>query len=159
MFRKMRRINQQLAEEENIRILEEGTYGVLSLVGEGGYPYAVPLNYLYRSGKIIFHCAQNGHKTDALAADDRACFCVVDKSEVIPEQYATHYSSVIAFGRIKTLEGEEKRQSALALAERFRPGHAAEAMGEINSYGEGLTVLEMTIEHMTGKQAKGLVGK
>ena len=62
MFREMRRKKQALSLAECARILYRGTSGVLALSGDGGYPYAVPLSYVYAGDRIYFHCAKQGHK-------------------------------------------------------------------------------------------------
>ena len=67
MFREMRRKKQQLADEECRSILERGKTGVLAVNGDDGYPYAVPVNYVFSNGKIYFHSALSGHKVDAIA--------------------------------------------------------------------------------------------
>ncbi|NLA77117.1 MAG: 5-nitroimidazole antibiotic resistance protein, partial [Clostridiales bacterium] len=106
MFREMRRFKQQLAMAECENILARGTSGVLALNGDGGYPYAVPMSYVYDNGKIIFHSAREGHKYDAVLKSDRASFCVIDEDNVVPEKYTTYFRSVIAFGKIRILEDD-----------------------------------------------------
>ena len=66
MFRPMRRFKQALSPEECQAVLERGTSGVLALSGDGGWPYAVPLSYVYADGKLYFHSAKSGHKVDAI---------------------------------------------------------------------------------------------
>ena len=83
MFRKMRRAERELPEGQAKEILENGSYGVLALAGDGGYPYAVPLNYVYDGERIYFHCAAEGHKIDAIAWDNKCSFCVVENGGVI----------------------------------------------------------------------------
>ena len=68
MFRELRRGRQALPEAESLAILERGSHGVLAVLGDGGYPYAVPLNYVYEGGAIYFRCARAGHKYDAVMA-------------------------------------------------------------------------------------------
>lgn len=158
MFREMRRKNQRMSNEESIAVLERGTSGVLALSGDDGYPYAVPLSYVYTDGKIIFHSAMTGHKVDAIQRCDKASFCVIDQDEVVPEKYTTFFRSVIAFGRVKVLEGEDAKRTAIdVLAKRYRPGHDHERKMEIDGAMPRLCMLEMTIEHMTGKEAIEIV--
>ena len=70
MFRAMRRKRQQLSRAEAEAILERGTSGVLAVAGDDGYPYAVPLSYVYQDGKLWFHCANSGHKLDAVRREE-----------------------------------------------------------------------------------------
>ena len=100
MFPKMRRSKQALSPEEMESILLGGTSGVLALQGEGGYPYAVPLSYVYTGGRFYFHCARAGHKIDAVRHSPKASFCVIGQDQVVPEEYTTYYRSVIAFGAV-----------------------------------------------------------
>jgi len=87
MFRKMRRIKQELSNEACIQVLNKGTSGVLAVYGENGYPYAVPLSYIYDNSKIYFHCALSGHKLYAIKSNSKVSFCVIDQDEIIPEEY------------------------------------------------------------------------
>ena len=104
MFRPMRRFKQALSPEECRAVLERGTSGVLALSGDGGWPYAVPLSYVYADGKIYFHSAKSGHKVDAIRSCPRASFCVIDQDHIVPEEYTTYFRSVIAFGTVRILE-------------------------------------------------------
>ena len=105
----MRSNRQQLSAEECQRILGRCTSGVLALTGDGGYPYAVPLSYVYTDGAIIFHSALQGHKVDAIRHDSRCSFCVIDRDDVKPDEFTTHFRSVIAFGRIHILEDADDK--------------------------------------------------
>lgn len=156
MFREMRRINQKLSQEETIRILEEGTSGVLALSGDDGYPYAVPMSYVYCGGKLYFHCANVGHKMDAIARCEKASFCVVSQDLIVPEKFTTFFRSAIAFGRIRVLSGDEAISALMTLAEKYSPGDEAGRRAEAARPNPTLAMLEMTIEHLTGKEAKEL---
>ena len=70
MFREMRRKNQLLSLEETISILEQETSGTLAVLGDDGYPYAVPLSYVYEASKIYFHCAKTCLLYTSDAADE-----------------------------------------------------------------------------------------
>ena len=157
MFRKMRRIKQLLPERECVEILERATSGVLAVSGDDDYPYAVPLSYVYNEGKIYFHCALTGHKVDGIKRNEKVSFCVVDKDEVIPERYTTYFRSVIVFGKARIIEErDEKVKAALMLGEKYNPGHYEAAMEEIDRLFSALCIIELSVEHMTGKAAKEL---
>lgn len=154
MFREMRRCKQQLSDEECREILQNGTSGVLSLIGDEDYPYGVPLSYVLEGNKIYFHCATEGHKIDAIARNEKASFCVIDADEVIPEQYTTCYQSVIVFGKIHIItDGNDKRAAIEKLAAKYSPDVSeVSRQEEIDKFWQRLCMLELNIEHMTGKQ-------
>jgi len=155
MFREMRRAAQQLPTEESEAILARGTSGVLALTGDDGYPYAVPLSYCYTGGRLLFHSALKGHKIDAVRRSDKASFCVIDQDEVQPLTFTTHFRSVIAFGRVRIIEdAEEKRRAIEALSDKFSASAGVAARdAEIDREFPALCMLEMTVEHLTGKEA------
>lgn len=158
MFREMRRNRQALSDAENEEILRRGSYGVLAVSGDNQYPYAVPLNYVYTDGKLFFHCAQSGHKLDGIARNSRVSFCVVDRDEVVPAKFTTYFRSVIVFGRARVLEdAQEKRRAIEQLAEKYAPGDEAGRLREIDRAFSRLCMVEIVVDHMTGKQAIELV--
>ena len=159
MFRELRRKRQALSRADCEAVLSRGTSGVLALAGDDGYPYAVPLSYLYEDGKLLFHCAKAGHKLDAVARCDKASFCVIDQDRVVPEEYTTYFRSVIAFGRIRVIGDDGERRSAVErLALKYHPGDTRENRNRyIDSEWAPLCMLEMTVEHLSGKQATELL--
>lgn len=159
MFRPMRRFKQALSPEECRAVLERGTSGVLALSGDGGWPYAVPLSYVYADGKIYFHSAKSGHKVDAIRSCPRASFCVIDQDHIVPEEYTTYFRSVIAFGRIRVIGDDGERRAAVErLALKYHPGDTPEHRNRyIDSEWAPLCMLEMTVEHLSGKQATELL--
>lgn len=158
MFREMRRSKQELPREETEAVLRRGTSGVLALAGDEGYPYAVPISYVYDDGKIYFHCALEGHKLDAIKRNEKASFCVIGQDEVVPEAYTSYFRSVIAFGRIHVMaDGQEKRAALEKLAEKYAPEDTpAGRRGAIDREWSILCMLEMEIDHITGKEGREL---
>lgn len=158
MFREMRRNKQQLSPEESIKILQRATSGVLAVIGDGGYPYAVPLSYVYHDNAIFFHGATSGHKLDAIRQNEKFSFCVIDQDEVIPEKLTSAYRSVIVFGKAHILENEaEIREVAQILGQKYSPGMDELIDTEIKIYMHHMTVVRLDIEHMTGKIGKELL--
>lgn len=158
MFREMRRGRQQLSGADCDKILQQGTSGVLALAGDDGYPYAVPISYLYQDGRLYFHCAKAGHKLDAIRRCSKASFCVVAQDQVVPEEYTSYFRSVIAFGRIRILEDDaEKREAIGKLALKYYPDDTpAHREAFIRQDWAPLCMLEMEIDHLTGKEAREL---
>ena len=158
MFREIRRKKQLLPEETALELLKRNTSGTLALLGDDGYPYAVPLSYVYLDGKLYFHSAKNGHKIDAVRNYEKASFCVIDSDQIVPEKFTTHYRSVIVFGKVRLIEDvEEMRSIAAALAMKYSGDFAEQIPDEFNAYVNNLVIIEMTIEHMTAKGALSLV--
>ena len=161
MFRPMRRSAQALDSAACVEILERGTSGVLAVLGDGGWPYAVPLSYAFDGEKLYFHCAREGHKLDAIRREARASFCVVDRDDVKPAEYTSYFRSVIIFGRVRVLEDEAQKRAAIELlARRYFPEDSAENRRRaIEREWAGLCMLEMDIEHLSGKEAVELARK
>lgn len=158
MFREMRRKKQLLSQEAATAVLGRGSAGVLAVYGDEGYPYAVPLSYVYSGNKIYFHCALTGHKLDAIRRNDKVSFCVIDQDAVVPEKYTTYFRSVIVFGRARVLEDEGEKRAALeALAARYTPDDEPGRLQEIDKSFKQVCMVELSIEHMTGKEAIELV--
>lgn len=157
-YREMRRKRQQLSEEESIGILQKATAGTLALLGDNGYPYAVPISYVYADSKLYFHSALSGHKIDAIRNCDKASFCVIDKDDVRPEKYTTYFRSVIAFGRIHIIEDEqEKLETARLLGDRYNPNQEEALQKELEKGLSRMLMIRFDIEHLTGKAAIELI--
>ncbi len=153
-FRAMRRLRQQLSDDESISILQKSTAGTLALLGDNDYPYAVPISYVYADGRLYFHSALSGHKIDAIRNHDKASFCVIAQDDVQPEKYTTFFRSVIAFGRIHIIEDEaEKLQTARKLGNRYNPNHEEALQKELENGLSRMMMIRLDIEHLTGKEA------
>ena len=153
MFRPMRRFKQQISDEECKKILKTEKRGVLSLLGDNGYPYGLPLSHLYseEDGTLYFHGAKEGHKIDAIKNYDKASFCVYDSGYRKEGEWALNINSVIVFGRIRPVEDREKTLSkVLALGIKYHPTVEA-AKEELDKAADRVLCLEMEIEHITGK--------
>lgn len=160
MFRKMRRYTQQLPDNEAVEILEKGSSGTLAVLGDEGYPYAVPISYVYADGKLYFHCAKEGHKLDAIRSCDKASFCVIAEDNVVEEEFTTYFKSVIAFGKIRILENAAEIRSAIEiLSDKYCHVGIDARNKEIDGAMNRLCMLEFTIEHLTGKEAKEIRAK
>ena len=155
MFREMRRNRQQLTQEECVEILNKNTSGILAVSGDNGYPYAVPLSYVYDNGSLYFHCAKSGHKLDAIQACDKVSFCVVDQDLIVPTKYTTYFRSVIAFGRASIVDREDEFRSAIEkLAAKYYPNDSKDNRNSVvENEGRRMNMVKIQIEHMSGKEA------
>ena len=155
IFRPMRRKKQALSQKEIVDILQRSSSGVLAVLGDDDYPYAVPISYVYDGKNIYFHSAKSGHKIDAIQKTRKVSFCVIDQDLVIPQEYTTYFRSVIAFGRIRIIEDDLEKKAAIEkLAIKYAPKDTAATRNHaISREWQSLCMLEMTIDHITGKEA------
>lgn len=158
MFRDMRRKKQLLPGSLSEEVLQKGATGILGVIGDGGYPYTVPLNYVYQDHTIYFHCAKSGHKLDAIQNNNKVSFCVIDRDEVISEELTTHFRSVVAFGRAcEVTEEDEKLRAMLLFNAKYAPDRDDAGEKEIQREWNILCVMKIDVEHFTGKEATELV--
>lgn len=155
-FRPMRRIRQQLTQQESVEILGNATSGVLAVNGDNGYPYSVPISYVYADGKIYFHSAVQGHKIDAIRSNPKVSFCVIAQDDIKPQEFTTYFKSVVAFGKARIIEDADEKMSVLRLlAARYTDDAITPEMTdkEITGGFKRLLMVEINIEHLTGKEA------
>ena len=153
MFRPMQRIRQALGEAECAEILREQLRGVLSVIGDDGYPYGVPVNHYYCSddGKLYFHGGMTGHKIDALRRCDKASFCVYDAGFRREGEWALNIRSVVVFGRVEFIEDRELvYEMSRRLSRKFTDDEDA-VDREIERSGPHTLMFALVPEHITGK--------
>ena len=153
-FRPMRRFKQEVSQEECFAILEKAPRGILSVHGENGYPYGMPMNFFLADGKIYFHCAREGHKLDAVRADSKVCFTVLSEPVKNPGEWWNCFTSVVCFGRIAEVTDEERRNALLRTlgAKLFPAGYDVEA--DMARNASRAVVLELTPDHISGKKVR-----
>jgi nitroimidazol reductase NimA-like FMN-containing flavoprotein (pyridoxamine 5'-phosphate oxidase superfamily) len=152
----MIRFKQQIPEEECIEILKNEPRGVLSVLGDDDYPYGMPINHFYceEDGRLYFHTGMKGHRTDAIRRHDKVSFCVMDKGYRKDGDWALNFNSVVVFGRIAEMTDKEQIVEKLRLlGNKYAPDEEY-VENEINKFIHRVCMLEMTIDHMTGKLVK-----
>ena len=148
-MKEMRRKDRQLNDGETLRVLERGEYGILSTVCRDGSPYGVPVNYVY------FHCAKNaGLKLENIGNNANVCFTVVGKTELLPSKFSTKYESAVVFGKARRLEEDAKKEPLLKLVEKYSPDFIEAGRKYIEKSASEADIVEISIEHMTGKGRK-----
>lgn len=153
MFREMRRGKQLLSTEDTVVVMNRCTNGVLACLGDNDYPYAVPLSYVYFDGKIYFHSAKAGHKIDAITKNPKVSFSVIDEDNIVSEEYTTYFRSVIAFGKARIVEGEERLNSFRALVEKYSGAQPEEAKSKEIAGCSQACIIAIDVEHLAGKEA------
>ena len=153
-FRELMRIKQQLPEDECFTMLRDLKRGVLSVNGDNGYPYGMPLNHYYEDGYLYFHGGRSGHKIEALKKDCRASYCVYDEGYRNEGEWHLNIKSVIVFGRVEFIDDEEKViEISRKLSHKFTndDNYIDE---EIRRSLKGTAMFALKIEHISGKIVK-----
>lgn len=153
MFREIARKNQILSSDKIKEILNTEKRGVLSVSGDNGYPYGLPMNFWYNedNGCIYFHSGKKGHKVDALANDSKVSFCLYDEGFKKEGEWALNISSVIVFGRMNIVEDANKCND---IYRRFSLKFTSDTEyieSEIEKFAKNTLCYELKPEHITGK--------
>jgi nitroimidazol reductase NimA-like FMN-containing flavoprotein (pyridoxamine 5'-phosphate oxidase superfamily) len=153
MFRKMRLEENMTSNEEAVEMLQKAANGVLAVLGDEDYPYAVPLSFAYADGKIYFHgTSAVSHKIEAIRKHPKVSFCVITQDNILPEKFNTLYKSVIAFGKARVLtDPKEIEQGILTIVKKYAGGYMESGRKYMNAEAGNFCVVEIDIEHMTGK--------
>lgn len=153
MFREMMRVKQQLSREECVEMLKTQPRGVLSVLGDGDYPYGAPMNHWYceEDGKLYFHSSMNGHRPDAMERHDKASFCVYDEGFRREGEWALNIRSVIVFGRLRKVEDEAAALRFIRQMSAKFTDDTAYVEGEIAQAMDHTLIFVLEPEHMTGK--------
>ena len=153
MFRPMRRSPQALSHEEMTDLLKTETRGVMSVLGDNGYPYGFPINHYYdeEANKIYIHGANFGHRVSAVKSDPKVSYCVFGGEYQKEGDWAKYLRSVIVFGKAEMIEdaNEIVRISRL-LCDKF-PCPPEYVEHEIEKDAPRTLVIAIDIEYMTGK--------
>lgn len=154
MFRELQRKNKQISMEECIELLKKETRGVLSVLGDDDYPYGMPMNHLYNEedGKIYFHCGKSGHRLDALRKCNKVSFCTYDSGYREDGDWALHVKSVVVFGIIGIIDDMDTiADITRKLSYKFTQDEEY-IRTEIEKYAKATLLLQLTPEHICGKQ-------
>lgn len=151
MQHELRRKDRQLQDAEIWKLLELGEYGVLSTCSVDSQPYGVPLSYCLLDTAVYFHCALEGRKLANLAANNRASFCVVGATEVVPEKFSTRYESVIVSGIVTEALGDDKQRGLEALVDKYCPDYHEKGMQYITADAAKTRVFKLQIDTVCGK--------
>lgn len=153
MFRELLRKKKEMPKEECIALLEKETRGVLSVIGDEGYPYGMPMNHFYESesGNIWFHCGRKGHRLDALRKENKVSFCVLDKGTATEGDWALMVKSVVVFGKIEIIDDPKAVADIAAKLSRKFTSDEEYIKSEIEKFGKETLLLKLVPEHICGK--------
>jgi uncharacterized protein len=154
----IRRADRIMSEEDSLRTLARGHSGRLATVSADGFPYCIPLLYLWMDGEVWMHtAAARGHLRTNIEREPRVCF-EVDKQEGVFDygrfecDSGLGYRSVCVFGRIRIVEDKEAKQRFCeALLAKYRKGRAQRPEGFFPRI-DAITLYAIAVERMTGKE-------
>jgi nitroimidazol reductase NimA-like FMN-containing flavoprotein (pyridoxamine 5'-phosphate oxidase superfamily) len=150
-MKEIRRKDRAIREEEAIAILNRAEYGVLSTVAKNGEPYGVPLSFCIIEDCIYFHCAVEGQKIDNIQHNNSVSFCVVGRTEVLPDKFSTKYESVIIAGEAEEVFGIDKQRGLEGLLHKYSPDFIEQGEKYIHSLSDETRVFKIRIKHLSGK--------
>lgn len=146
---------------EIVRILSATNIGRMATIDALGYPYIVPVNFVFHEGCVYFHCALQGEKLDNLARSPKVCFeadvpLAYLEVDFTPEKdpCCTHqyYHCVIIRGLARVLPDGELKTTALNLLMVKHEGNSDfPAITEQHVKYKLCNVVEVKPERMTGK--------
>ncbi len=150
-MREMRRKDREIPGHAAKALLEAGEFGILSTAGPDGQPYGLPLSYAFKDNCLYFHCAVDGHKIENMDDNPKVSFCVVGKTRLLPDKFATEYESAVAFGVVSEVRGEERRNALVWLLEKYSPDYIEEGKVYIEQKDKVTKVMKITIDRLSGK--------
>lgn len=153
-FRPLRRTKNAIPDDEAKALLLTEKRGTFAVIGDGEYPFAIPVDYYYDKDneKIYFHGAKSGHKVDALKRNNKVCFTVYGNETYEENDWAPYLSSVVVYGRCNLIEDDELTHKHIkSLGMKYYPSEA-EVDAEIARDIKTAQLYEISIEHICGKR-------
>lgn len=152
-MRKMYKENRQMKTELAQEVFKKGNHGILCVNGDDGYPYSVPVNYIYEDGKIYIHSAKYGYKIEAIESNNKVCFAAIINASVVQNKFTAAYQSIIAKGTASLVEDDKLRRHILEqFIYKLSPEHIENGMKFVNAAFEKTALICIDIEELTGKQ-------
>lgn len=177
----MRRKDREMSAAFGLELIRRAAFGVLALAdpADPAVPYSLPLSAVLLDGKIYFHSAKAGKKTELLADGARGSFCFVTDVRVpdlfteeelaaevaagrtaalLSKVFTTEYASCRVTGPLREVSAAEEwplfRSAMYALCAKYTPDKLAWFDEAINFSRARTAVYEMTIETITAKRKR-----
>ena len=154
----LRRADMAMTNEQMLRTLDRGFAGRLASVSEDGYPYCVPLLYVWAEDRLFLHgTSALGHLQTNVRREPRVCFELDEPDQVFDYgrfecDSGLAYRSVILFGRIRIAEdAATKQRFCERLMEKYGKPNSIRPKNFFPRLNV-ITVYVMTVERMTGKE-------
>lgn len=145
-----------LTDEQTDALLMKAQVGRIATVSPEGYPYVVPVHFVYGGGKIHAHGLPKGQKLEYIARDPRVGFEVDEMSGLLCNgvevacDVNTEFSSVIILGSAAVLTSTaEKREVLDRIVTKYTPQFSGRQLPD--SMVSSTAVIEISILRRTGK--------
>lgn len=155
MFRGISKKEKTLCTERNLEILKSTKRGILSVMGDHGYPYGVPMNHYFDEDecKLYFHCGRGGHREDSIKKCSKVSFTTYVK-EKVSDSWAYDVESVIVFGEAEIIDDPcITAEITRKLSAKFTDDKVF-VEGEIEKYLSETVLISVTPLHISGKKIK-----
>ncbi|HLI64676.1 MAG TPA: pyridoxamine 5'-phosphate oxidase family protein [Terriglobales bacterium] len=160
---RMFRSKRQMPDAEAREFLRHQATAHVGTVGANGWPYVVPLVYIYEGGdRLYLHTgAHQGHFLTNVQRDPRIC---VEVSQIGPlhkgKRFACDsalvYTSVISFGAVRILYHDREKKTWFLDRLLVKHGDPSWTFEPGYPLIDQIILYEQKIEVLTGKQSFGL---
>jgi nitroimidazol reductase NimA-like FMN-containing flavoprotein (pyridoxamine 5'-phosphate oxidase superfamily) len=154
----LRRADRMMSEPRAYDMLARGFSGHVATIGEDGYPYCIPLLYLWMDGEVYVHTGSaKGHFRANVERGPRVCFEIDEPDQVFDYgrfecDSGLAYQSVILFGKIRIIEDRAAKQRFCeALMVKYGKPDTDRPKGFFPRI-DAITVYAISVERMTGKE-------
>ncbi len=147
----------QLNDGQITDLLKKASVGTIATIDENGYPYAVPVHFIYNDDMIYFHGLPKGKKINNIMANNKICFQIYDMKGLIlddaPCDVNTEYESVVIMGMAAIVKDQKLKATVLSEIVGKYTSHLKETKLPDNMI-KSTAVVEITIKECTGKYYK-----
>ena len=148
----MRRRDKQITDIIELEIILCSSELCLLSMVDDGKPYCVPLNFGYVNGALYFHSAPEGRKIDILRSNPEVGFTIISRHELVMNErvcsWTAKFTSVIGTGKAEIITDRAGKEKGLAVLMGQYSNEEYDFSGENL---DGLVIIKVTIEEMTGK--------
>ncbi|RXK14500.1 nimA protein [Halarcobacter mediterraneus] len=117
-----------LTEEQISDLFSRSEVGRLGTYSEDGYPYILPMHFVYFDNKIYMHGLPKGKKIDNIKFNSNVCFEIDEMISLLyegvenPCDVNTEFNSIILRGRASLINDFNEKHTALSkIVEKFTP--------------------------------------
>ncbi|MDY0321690.1 MAG: pyridoxamine 5'-phosphate oxidase family protein [Arcobacteraceae bacterium] len=117
-----------LTQEQIEALFKKAEVGRIATLNNNGYPYILPMHFVYTNNKIYLHGLPKGQKIDNIKANPKVCFEIDEMISLISEgieapcDVNTEFNSIILYGIACIVDNfDEKKQALYKIVEKFTP--------------------------------------